>query len=287
LHSASGELTLAAEDATTALRCAHELGSEHHIAYAAATLCEASLRVGDMARAQSLVALSYTLPHHAITPLRLQHFRLLECVADFENADFGSAYAKTQRLLEVLQAYSLARTHAVARALAEMVGVEQGHSGAAPMLDDEFMALPTGLHYDELAVRVQCYRIRRATERGRTRRAWSALQQALQALRRNGHPLWWSWTLEACAIAAAMQGDARTCKAAVALSRQALRRAGCLPTPRQERNWQRAQAQASANAPWVEQRSLLPLAWPKSDRLLAEKLIAAMERTLLEPHALA
>jgi hypothetical protein len=115
LRSAVGELTLAAEDAKTALRCARELGSEHHIAYAAATLCEASLRVGDMARAQSLVALSYTLPDHAITPLRLQHFRLLECVADFEGADFDSAHAKTQRLLEALQAYPLARTHAVAR----------------------------------------------------------------------------------------------------------------------------------------------------------------------------
>jgi hypothetical protein len=84
-----------------------------------------------------------------------------------------------------------------------------------------------------------------------------------------------------------MQGDARTCKAAVNLSRQALRRAGCLPTPRQQHNWQRAEADASANAPWVEPRSLLPLAWPKSDRLLAEKLVAAMERTLLEPHAVA
>jgi DNA-binding SARP family transcriptional activator/predicted ATPase len=287
LSSAVGELTLAAEDAKTALRCARELGSEHHIAYAAATLCEASLRVGDMARAQSLVALSYTLPDHAITPLRLQHFRLLECVADFEGADFDSAHAKTQRLLEALQAYPLARTHAVARALAEMVAIEQGHSGAAPMLDDEFTALPAGLHYDELAVRVQCFRIRRATARGRTRRALSALQQAVQALLRNSHPLWWAWTLEACAIAAAMQGDARTCKAAVNLSRQALRRAGCLPTPRQQHNWQRAEADASANAPWVEPRSLLPLAWPKSDRLLAEKLVAAMERTLLEPHAVA
>jgi hypothetical protein len=227
-----------------------------------------------------------SLPHHAITPLRLQHFRLLECIADFESADFDSAHANTQRLLDTLQAYPLARTHAVARALAEMVAIEQGHGSAAPMLDDEFMALPAGLHYDELAVRVQCYRLRRATERGRTRRALSALQQAVQALLRNGHPLWWAWTLEACAIAAAMQGDARTCKAAVNLSQQALRRAGCLPTPRQQHNWQRAQAQASANAPWVEQRSLLPLIWPKSDRLLADKLVAAMERALLEPHAL-
>jgi DNA-binding SARP family transcriptional activator/predicted ATPase len=284
LRSAVGELTLAVDDARTALRCARELGSEHHIAYAAATLCEASLRIGDVARAQSLVALSYTLPEHALTPLRRQHFRLLECIADFECADFDSARTKTQRLLDTLQAYPLARTQAVARALAEMVAAEQGHDGAAPILDDEFAALPAGLHYDELTLRMLCYRLRRATLRGRTRRALSALQQALQALLRNPHPLWWSWTLEACAMAAAVQGDALTCKAAVNLSRQALRRAGCLPTPRQQLNWQRAQADASANAPWVEQRSLLPLAWPKTDRLLAEKLVAAMERALLEPH---
>jgi DNA-binding SARP family transcriptional activator/predicted ATPase len=287
LRGAVGELALAAEDARTALRCAHELGSEHHIAYAAATLCEASLRAGDMASAQAQVALAYTLPDHAITPLRRQHLRLLECITDFESGDFDSAQTKTQRLLEALRAYPLARTHAVARALAEMVAAEQGHSGAAPMLDDEFAALPAGLHYDELAVRVQCYRIRRATALGRTRRALSALQSAAQWLLRGGHPLWWAWTLEACAIAAAMQGDARTCKAAVNLSRQALHRAGCLPTPRQEHNWRRAEADALANAPWVEQRSLLPLTWPKSDRLLVEKLIAAMERTLLEPHAVA
>lgn len=287
LRSAVGELTLAAEDARTALRCAREFGSEHHIAYAATTLCETSLRVGDMTCAQSLVALSYTLPEHAISPLRRQHLRLLECIADFESADFDTAQTKTKRLLEALQAYPLERTHAVARALAEMVAVEQGHGGATPMLDDEFTALPAGLHYDELAVRVQCYRIRRATARGRTRRALSALQHALPALLRNGHPLWWAWTLEACAMAAALQGDARTCKAAVNLSRQALRRAGCLPTPRQQLNWQRAEAQASTNAPWLEPRSLLPLTWPKSDRLLAEKLVAAMERALLEPRAMA
>jgi DNA-binding SARP family transcriptional activator/predicted ATPase len=287
LRSAVGEVTLAQEDARTALRCARELGSEHHVAYAAAALCEASLRVGDMACAQSMVALSYTLPEHTITPLRRQHFRLLECIADFESGEFDSAQTKTRRLLEALRGYPLARTQAVARALAEMVAVEQGHTGAAPTLDDDFAASPAGLHYDELAVRLQCYRIRRAVAQGRNRRALSAVQVAAHALLRNPHPLWWAWTLEACAMAAAMQGDARTCKAAVALSRHALRRAGCLPTPRQQNNWQRAEADAAANAPWVEQRSLLPLAWPKSDRLLVEKLVAAMERALLEPHAVA
>jgi predicted ATPase/DNA-binding SARP family transcriptional activator len=285
LRSAVGDVMLAVEDARTALHCARELGSEHHVAYAAATLCEASLRVGDMVRAQSLVNLSYTLPEHAITPLRRQHFRLLECIADFEGGDFDSAQTKTQRLLEALQAFPLARTHAVACALAEMVAVEQGHSGVSPTLDDEFAALPVGLHYDELAVRVQCYRIRRATALGRTRRALSALQGAAHWLLRNGHPLWWAWTLEACAIAASMQGDVRTCEAAVTLSRQALRRAGCLPTPRQQRNWQRAQANASAHAQSVERPSALPATWPKSDRLLLKKLAAAMERTLLEPPA--
>jgi DNA-binding SARP family transcriptional activator/predicted ATPase len=287
LRGAVGELTLAVKDAHTALHCARELGSEHHVAYAAATLCEASLRTGDMACAQSMVALSYTLPEHTITPLRRQHFRLLECIADFESGEFDAAQVKTQRLLGALQAYPLARTHAVARALAEMVAVEQGHGGAAPTLDDDFAASPAGLHYDELAVRLQCYRIRRAAAQGRPRRALSALQVATHALLRNPHPLWWGWTLEACAMAAAMQGDARTCKAAIALSRQALRHAGCLPTPRQQHNWQRAESLAVANAPWVERRSLLPLAWPKSDRLLVEKLVAAMERTLLEPHAVA
>jgi DNA-binding SARP family transcriptional activator/predicted ATPase len=285
LRGAIGELMPAVEDAKTALRYARELGSEHHIAYASATLCEASLRVGDMEQVQALVAQCYTLPDHAVTPLRRQHFRLLECLADFESADFESAQAKTQRLLEALQGLPVARTHAVARALADMVAIEQGHSGADLMLDDEFTALPA--NYDSLAMRVLSYRIRRATARGRTRRALSALQQAVQWLSRNSHPLWWTWTLEACAMAAALQGDSGTCKAALNLSRQALRRAGCLPTPRQQRNWHQAEAAAAANAPWVGQRSLLPLTWPKSDRLLAEKLIAAMERTLLEPHAVA
>ncbi len=286
LRGAVGEIMLGLEDARTALRHARELASEHHIAHALATLCEASLRAGDMELAHSLMAEFYTLPEHAVTPLRRQHFRLLECLVDFESADFDSAQAKTQRLLESLQTLPMARTHLVARALADMVVTEQGHSIAALKLDDEFTALPA--HYDGLAMRVLSYRIRRATERGSMRRAWSALQQAVQSLLRNGHPLWWTWTLEACATAAAFKGDAGTCKAALNLSRLSLRRAGCVPTPRQQRNWQQAEAILATNSPWIERRSLLPLNWPKTDRLLAEKLLAAMERTLLEPqHAVA
>ncbi len=283
LHGAVGELTLAVEASQKALSVARELGSEPHIAYAAATRCEAALRVGDTAQARQMIALHHTLPQHATAPLRRQHFRLLECIADFESGDFHAAQAKTPLLLEALQAYPPARTHAVARVLAEMVDVELGNGQDAPLLDDEFTALPAGLHHDEQAVRTLCYRIRRAAALGRTRRALSAVQAAAHLLARRHQPLWWAWTLEACALAALMRGDGRTAKAAAGLSRQALRRAGCLPTPRQQRNW--ALAEAVVPTSDTVQRSPLPAAWPKSDEILIKKLLAAMERALLEPRA--
>jgi DNA-binding SARP family transcriptional activator len=283
LHGAVGELALAVEASQKALSVARELGSEPHIAYAAATRCEAALRVGDTAQARQMIALHHTLPQHAITPLRRQHFRLLECIADFESGDFHAAQAKAQLLLEALQAYPPARTHAVARVLAEMVDVELGNGQDAPLLDDEFTALPAGLYHDEQAVRTLCYRIRRAAALGRTRRALSAVQAVVHLLAYRPQPLWWAWTLEACALAALMRGDGRTGKAAAGLSRQALRRAGCLPTPRQQRNW--ALAEAVVPTSDTGQRSPLPAAWPKSDEILIKKLLAAMERTLLEPRA--
>jgi DNA-binding SARP family transcriptional activator len=282
LHGAVGELTLAVAAAQKALSVARELGSEPHIAYAAAARCEAALRVGDMAQVQQMIALHHTL-QHTVTPLRRQHIRLLECIADFENSDFHAVQAKMQPLLEALPPYPPARTHALARVLAEMVDVELGNSQDAPVLDDEFTALPAGLYHDEQAVRTLCYRIRRAAALGRTRRALSAVQAVVHLLARRHQPLWWAWTLEACALAALMRGDGRTGKAAAGLSRLALRRAGCLPTPRQQRNW--AVAEALVPDTDTGPRSLLPAAWPKSDEILLKKLLAAMERTLLQPRA--
>jgi DNA-binding SARP family transcriptional activator/predicted ATPase len=283
LRGAVGEAPGAVGNAQTALRIAHELGSEQHVAYAATMLCEACLRVGDMARAQQMIALCYALPDHAFTVLRRFHFRHMECAVDFENGDFDSTRAKQTLLLDSLQAHPELRTRIFTQASAEMLAIEQGVVQPMPMLDADFAPLPSGLRYDELTLRVLCYRIRRATALGRTRRALSTVQAAAQRLAKTRHPLWWAWTLEACALAAAMQGDAPTCRAAVALSRQALRRAGCEPTPRQQRNWAQALASAQANAPPADERSPLPMVWPKSDEALLNKLLAAMERALLEP----
>lgn len=282
LHGALGELSQATRAAERALQAAMQAGSEHHLAYAATVLCEASMRSGDMARAQRLIGQCHALPEHDFTPLRRLHFRLLECIADFESADFDSAQTKVDRLLESLRVNAWPPTRAVGSALAEMLAVELGKDEPAPILDDDFSVLPAGLHYDELSLRLQGYRMRRALAQGRARRAWLALQAATKWLARRSHPLWWAWTLEACALAAAHRGDAATCSAAVALSRQALRRADCQPTPRQQRNWARAEASIRDLPPLnAGPHRGLPMNWPRSDRLLIARLLTSMERVLM------
>jgi DNA-binding SARP family transcriptional activator/predicted ATPase len=276
----AGHVEQAVASARSGLQMAQSQGDPRLVAYASMTLCEAAMRRGDMACAQLMVERCYNLPAHAMTVPRRIHFRHLECLVDFENADFESMRAKNDRLRELLKDLP-PHERAFPPVFADMLDVEQQRDTALRALDADIGHLPQSMHLDELAIRAQCYRLRHAADLGRTLRALSALRMLVLRLRGNTSPHCWAWTFEACALVAASHGDAPTCEAALALSRQALKRGHCGPTPRLLRNWARAeQFLAERRADAAAPRSLLPHRWPPSDETLLARLLTAMERTL-------